>query len=251
MIQVDDWAAEASEDAFRLTSQQLAFFETFGFLQLPGLFRADIDEITDAFEQVFAAKAFLQAFGVQSDDAPWLETNYDLHFGEPRVTIPLITERHERLQALHHDPRVVTIVNQVMGPAREWEPTGADGNLFYCDTSWHVDSYGAPINQFHMKLSFYLDPLDTRTGAIRVLPGSNFPLGPYARRLLPLLDEPGRIEAELGVRPDELPSWTIESQPGDLLLWNYRLAHAAFQGIERRRLLSLNFREVKLDSASS
>ena len=35
----------------RLTDQQLAFFDTFGFLAFPGLFADDIDKITDAFEK--------------------------------------------------------------------------------------------------------------------------------------------------------------------------------------------------------
>lgn len=244
MTQVHDVGHEARPATPVLSEQQLNFFEIFGFLKLPGFFLDEVGEITEAFEEVFAAKALLQALHLETDDPPWLETNFDLHFNKPRVTIPLITERHERLAQLQVDPRVTTIVSQVMGPERRWESTGADASLFYCDTSWHVDSYGAPLKQYHVKLSMYLDELGGENGAIRVMPGTNFPLGPFARRLLPLLDDPAVLEETLGVPAADLPAYTITSTPGDLVLWNYRLVHGSFYGADRRRLLSLNFREV-------
>ena len=37
-----------------LTEQQLAFFDTFGFLVFPGLFAAEIDDITTEFEHVWS-----------------------------------------------------------------------------------------------------------------------------------------------------------------------------------------------------
>ena len=40
----------------RLNQQQLNFFDTFGYLALPGLMADCIDEITDAFEQVWAER---------------------------------------------------------------------------------------------------------------------------------------------------------------------------------------------------
>ena len=40
----------------RLNQQQLNFFDTFGYLALPGLMADCIDEIIDAFEQVWAER---------------------------------------------------------------------------------------------------------------------------------------------------------------------------------------------------
>ena len=38
----------------RLSAQQLAFYHTFGFLRFPGLFAAEIEAITAAYERIFA-----------------------------------------------------------------------------------------------------------------------------------------------------------------------------------------------------
>ena len=40
----------------RLTPQQLAFMETFGYLSFPGLLDDCIDEVIEAFEAVWAAR---------------------------------------------------------------------------------------------------------------------------------------------------------------------------------------------------
>ena len=36
----------------RLSEQQLAYFDTFGFLKFPGLFADDIGTVTDGFELI-------------------------------------------------------------------------------------------------------------------------------------------------------------------------------------------------------
>lgn len=256
---VDTGIAESPERLsapFSLSAEQLAFFESFGFLRLPGLFKDDIDEIAGAFDELFAAKEFLQYMGRLygkplelggptgdiTQDPPWFETNYDLHFGRDRVTIPSITDRHERLKAVERDPRVLGAVASLLGP--DYEVKAADGNLFYCDTSWHADMYGSPLNQFHVKLSLYLDPIDHRSGAIRLIPGTHYFRTPFATRLRQTLQEPGKIEEIYGIAPEEVPSWTLPSEPGDMVVWNYRLIHASFNGGDRRRLLSLNFRQL-------
>jgi hypothetical protein len=39
-----------------LTSQQTNFFDTFGFLKLPGPFRDDIEEVSTGFEEALASR---------------------------------------------------------------------------------------------------------------------------------------------------------------------------------------------------
>lgn len=228
--------------SFGLSPQQVAFFETFGFLRIPGLFRAEIEQIATGFEEVFALKHLLQRFGAVTDSPPWYETRHDLHFGNERITIPLIVDKSDNLRWLLDDPRVHGIAESLLGESYEARPS--DGSLFYCDTSWHSDIYAAPMDEYHVKLSFYLDPVRRDTGAIRVIPGTNDFRSHYARRLREELESPERIPGALGVNPDEIPSWVLESDPGDLVVWNYRTIHGAFQGQQRRRLLSLNFRRV-------
>ncbi|MCA1596315.1 MAG: hypothetical protein LC772_07810 [Chloroflexi bacterium] len=44
---------QVSDEAHRLTDQQVSFFETFGYLGLPGLLDDCIQEIVDEFEAVW------------------------------------------------------------------------------------------------------------------------------------------------------------------------------------------------------
>jgi hypothetical protein len=233
-----DRAAEAPPAApvatrpedFVLTEAQRRFFDTFGFLVLPGLFTDEIGAITDEFERVFA------------DQTPW-ESHEDLHFNQQRLIVPNIIDHSPSLLALLDDPRVVRTVAPLLGD--DYIGGQSDGSLFSCETSWHADTFGAPMEQRHVKLSFYLDTLDVASGAIRVLPGTNHYLTPYARDLRRDLDDPARIESIFGVEPAAIPSYTISSRPGDVVAWDFRTIHASFNGSARRRLLSLNFKEQR------
>ena len=213
---------------FQLSDQQKAYFETFGFLLLPGLFADDIAAMTTAFEETF-------------EQHPAWESHEQLHFNDKRLIIPDFTSQHPTLHALLDDPRVVGTVTSLIGP--EFETLASDASLFYCDTSWHPDTYGSPIDRYHVKLSFYLDPLSGSNGAIRMIPGTNHHRSPYATQLRDELSDHASIEQRFGVQPHEIPSWTLESQPGDVVAWNYRTIHASFNGGQRRRLFSLNFAE--------
>jgi len=231
-----DPAPTVAPQDFTLTEAQKTFFESFGFLVLPGLFTKEIGAIADRFERVFATQT------------PW-ESREDLHFNEQRLIVPSIIDHDPHLLALLDDPRVVSIVSALLGD--DYIGGQSDGSLFSCETSWHADTFGAPMEQRHVKLSFYLDPLDVASGAIRLLPGTNHHLTPYARNLRRDLDDPAKIESIFGVTPDAIPSWTIGSRPGDLIAWDFRTIHASFNGSARRRLLSLNFKENLANSSPS
>ena len=75
-----------------LTEQQLDFFDTFGYLALPGLMADCIDEITEAFEQVWSERG-----GGHHGKA---------HDGKERSCIVPFIDQHERLCALLDDPRI-------------------------------------------------------------------------------------------------------------------------------------------------
>jgi ectoine hydroxylase-related dioxygenase (phytanoyl-CoA dioxygenase family) len=44
-----------------------------------------------------------------------------------------------------------------------------------------------------------------------------------------------------GVPPSEMPGFSLESQPGDVVLFNQRLWHSSFGGRTGRRMFTLNF----------
>lgn len=231
MSQATSTNAAAVESHHLLSPQQIHFFETFGFLKLPGLFAEDIDQIIEGFEELFCA-----------EDQPIWETSEALHGDQRRLIIPGFVEQSEKLAPLQHDPRVVGIVRSIIGNDYQW--ASSDGNLFYCESYWHPDDYAAPLHHYHVKLSFYLDDLTGKNGAIRIIPGSHFHQQSYARTLRKGLDGSRPVAEVFGVEGAEIPSITVESSPGDLIIWNFRTIHGSYQGGERRRLFSLNFGET-------
>ncbi len=212
-----------------LTPQQIRFFETFGFVTLPGLFADDIDRIAQGFEEAFARN---QPF----------ESHEDLHFNERRQIVHDILGKSPLLAGLGSDPRVLGVVHSLVG--EHFVELPADGNLFSCDTSWHPDTYASPLHEHHVKLSLYLDALDDTNGTIRMMPGTNHWRDAYAHTVRGAVDDPAAIREHFGMAPDELPSYPIESVPGDVVVWDYRTVHASFNGGNRRRLLSLNYKQL-------
>ena len=158
----DQGTAELAASDRGLSPQQLRYFETFGFVRLPGLFADDIAEITEAFEAVFAAQ-HEQAY----------ETFDDMHFRRRRLSLPYFLEFHPRLKQLETDPRILGVVTSLIGEHYEYRQT--DGNLLYCDTSWHCDIYDSPLDQFHIKLFFYLDHLEGEQRGTARDPGYELP----------------------------------------------------------------------------
>jgi ectoine hydroxylase-related dioxygenase (phytanoyl-CoA dioxygenase family) len=79
------------------------------------------------------------------------------------------------------------------------------------------------------------------------MPGAHNSKGVYAGPLRPYLGFDGVIEARTGVRGEDIPSWPVPTNPGDLLCWDYRLMHASYGSTAKRRQISLNFRGGSID----
>ena len=209
-----------------LSQQQITFFETFGFLTLPGLFADDIDQIGADFEEVFASTPATEpqddpdpdtaAFNASFSAQPRVDTYQHLNFGRHRAIISEFLERHDRLRHLPTDPRISEVLSSLLGA--DYEYVGSDGNLFDCDTSWHCDVYQSPLERYHVKLFFYLDPLEDHNGAIRIIPGTNHFRDAFADTLRRDLADWKRIPDQFGVDSTEIPSWTLTSMPGDVLV---------------------------------
>lgn len=219
---------------FSLTEQQVRYFRTFGYLRLPGLFRDEIALLTEGFEDVFA-----------DETNERLEYEAALHDNQPRVIMLSVVDRTPKMSWLHDDPRVQAIGQTLVGPHAEF--TGSDASLFYCETSWHPDDFGAPLAQHHVKLSWYLDDLTGESGAIRVMPGTNHWQDEFAKEVRRAALPPADYEEVFGVTDRELPCVTIASRPGDLICWDFRTLHASFNGNERRRLFSYSFRDASYE----
>lgn len=230
----------------RLTPAQVFFYETFGFLHLPALFAREVDALIAAFEDVFRSH---EPTCTLTRDDDFLQQTRGPRVESKRILLaPDFVDRDPRLAALRSDPRVTGVVESLLGPNHEY--FASDANLFYTDTSWHPDTYMTPLERRHVKLSFYLDPVSGHSGAIRIIPGSHLHQGPFAIRLRETLHRPpSEIEARYGVPAQEIPSWTLPSEPGDVLVWNLRAVHASFGGADRRRSFSMIYRETAASGA--
>jgi len=194
-------------------AQQRAFFETFGFLKLPGLLRDRIDAIIADFEAVF----------------PQLGLKHD---GTKRTMIVPFVDQRAGLCALLDHPGVLEAVGNLIGP--DFNYVSSDGNYYTGDTGWHRDS--AYQSNSYIKLALYLDPVARDTGCLRVIPGSHTEAGMAMWHDVTIR----AAEGHWGVHQREVPAYPIESQPGDVLLFNHRTLHASFGGSARRRMFTMN-----------
>lgn len=231
----------ASGEDLVLSPAQVTFFQLFGFLKLPGLFRAEIDEIREGFEEAFSSE---ESPTILDPSNPYHTPRDPAFADEVRLMVPYFIERSEKLRWLRDDPRVRGIARSLIGD--DFDYAESDGNRFNCDVNWHIDAYGAPIGEYHIKLYFYPDALTGPMGALRVIPGTNHYTEVYAQTLYrDLMADPTRCQEIFGVELEEIPSWTIDVEPGDLVVGNYRTLHGSFHGSPGRRLFTVNFKEAK------
>jgi len=210
-----------------LTVQHVRFFETFGFLYLPGLFADSIEKIIASFEEVWAA-------------------NGEGHNGKPhdqkaRSVLVRFIDQHDNLRTLLVDPRIEGIAASLVG--EDFNYMGSDGNYYVGDSRWHSDDWDKDIR--HIKFLFYLDPLTRDTGALRVLPGSHKIGDAYAEglRTLSIVDEEFKTseqtEIHFGVRARDIPAVALEAQPSDVIVIDHGCKHSSFGGGLYRRMFSI------------
>lgn len=204
-----------------LKESQRRFFETWGYLVLPGLVADRIEEITQEFEAVWRDRGVI-------------------HDGTKRSCIVPFIDQRERLCGLLDDPRIEGLLTGLLGPDANY--LGGDGNYYTGDTAWHSDGFHH-VGEY-LKVAFYLDPVGRDTGCLRVIPGTHrLQNQPPAGS-----DDPGwdarqaRNCRELwGIEPQDVPSIPLESRPGDVVAFNHNLMHASFGGSARRRMFTMNF----------
>lgn len=221
----------------RSLEQQAAFFHTFGALKVPGLFAAEIDLITDGFEEMF------RSFQSERVD-PKLSLHRPIsdNVETPRHVIDEeFVERSPKLAWLRDDPRVTELVRALLGDDYLYD--GSAGNLFNSYIRWHSDHFNRPVpREIHLHLAFYLDDLDADSGAFRVMPGTN-----HAGLFRTSLYHEGRhatpqdLERRFGLAEEDLPCWAISVHPGDLVVFDDAILHSNFNGGERRRMFSLQY----------
>jgi hypothetical protein len=206
-----------------LTVQQQRFFDTFGYLHLPRLIKDIIPQVTEDFETIWKE----HGGGHAGKD----------HDGSARSCIVPFIDQNERLSMLLDDPRIRGIAVSLLG--EDFNYMAGDGNYYVGDTVWHFD--GEHQTHRFIKCSFYLDPLDGESGALRVVPGSHHPHGPFRKHLMDNCAPTGLdTQDAFGVHGTALPAMTLCTQPGDVVVFHHNLYHSSWNGGKRRRMFTMN-----------
>lgn len=204
----------------KLTTQQTNFMETFGYLYFPGLLKDCIDDIIEAFDQVW------EGHGGGHNGKP--------HDGKSRSCLVPFAGQSAYLSSLLDDPRVDGIMSSLLG--EDYIYLGSDGNYYVGDSGWHSDGWPHPI--VYYKMAFYLDPLTRETGALRVIPGSHHDDDCYSKDMQAAIR---KSEERWGFKGNELPAAVIETEPGDVVVFSEGIKHSSFGGGARRRMFCFSF----------
>jgi Phytanoyl-CoA dioxygenase (PhyH) len=128
--------------------------------------------------------------------------------------VPMMCER---------TPVSVALADALAGPAatflrRAVIPVRAKGTRYAGATAWHRDS---ELDVATIGFVAYLEPLTVDRGALRVLPGSHR----------------GRTTESPTGLPDEdrVVGRALETEPGDVIVFDERLWHGSAGGVERRQ----------------
>ena len=198
-----------------LTKQQLAHFETFGFIIMRHAFTAkELAIIDDEYER-----------GLTS---AYAHAPFD---GTVRHWTNMLGSDTPFFATLLEDARFYEVAEQLYGEDVLAESSSA--NRYIGNTLWHPDhQIDANEDSFGIKLAFYLDPVDGQSGALRVIPGSH---------RNPLHDGVRAGLERLGKEISEIPGHVCESKPGDVVAFDTRLWHATWGGAEGRRMCSVSY----------
>lgn len=212
-------------ESCRLSDQQIEQFETFGVLVRRQVFTPDeMARITGEFEDRLETLRAEANTGDEPRFHNWPNRNPQTPF----------------IAGLLEDPRIYLPGEQLAG--EDSVPVLSNANSYRSSTPWHPDIHDHDL--YFIKNVMYLQPTIADRGALRFIPGSH--RNPFHDALLNLkIDGTDDNEAthftQSGLRPEDLPCYIFESNPGDVVIFNARTWHAAFGGYEDRRTCTFNF----------
>ncbi len=210
-------------EKLQLTEQQINTFNTFGYMHFPGLLSDVIDEYTAVFMDLYER--------CKDEVIDWV---HEAHYNKTRRVLMQIAERDAAFAKIIDDPRVDGIFSSLLG--EDYIYRTSEGNIFSSNTYWHTDLYNIDYRYKHLKMAMYLDPVDADSGCLRTLPGSHHWDDSFAKMLEKDIYEP---EKNYGLKPEEIPGQPIPSQPGDVILFDYRIKHATCNSGDYRRMFTV------------
>lgn len=194
-----------------VTVEEVAQFQTFGFVVLRGAFQpgplsAELDlALKDGFRSSFEVEV----------GGAGIEGRY----------LPMMCER---------TPVSLLLLDQFAGPAAQLLggpalPLRAKGIEYFRSTSWHHDT---DLEIASIGFACYLEPLNAESGALRVLPGSHrAEYGAAVERITESRPTHAAIDDWITAMPDV----ALETDPGDVIVFDEHLYHASTGGRNRRQ----------------
>ena len=205
-----------------LTPEQVAHFETFGFVILRQAFDA---------EEVSIIR--------RESDEIFVEDRNGGPIADKTQGVQPFFERKPYLSTLVDDDRIHGIPETLLGPDFILDQT--EGRSRAGNTSWH-----GPVPAEHelrtVKINFYLDKLTKETGALRFVPGTHKPSNPDLYEELRANNDDPEFRP-FGLKPSEIPCFAAESNPGDLVVFTEHTLHSSFGGSLDRQQHAINFME--------
>ncbi len=210
-----------------LTPQQLAHFDTFGFLLLRQLFTADeMAAIHQAAEASWQAERQRHGLGDQA-----------------YLTLAPFIEHTPALFHLPTDERIYGAIEALLGPGFLWSGSEANTGVAMANQfhAWHSDRCGEAVPDYRrVKVMIYLTPVTKETGCLRVIPGSH--KAPLYHELDGLNQQkPDTSEQVFGLPGQDLPAFPLETVPGDVVIFNHYLYHSVYKGDGTRRYIAMKF----------
>ena len=199
---------------FEITARDRLHFRTFGFVVLRQAIDATLVTSLAAEADHVVRDATGACFGEAGDDGGIAGHFIPATCEHTPISMRLAQDLAPAAEALLQMPLLFVLAHH---------------NFLFDATAWHNDTgHSVPS----VKALAYLDPLGADTGALRVLPGSH---ALPASHLAPIMaDETPFDEARWRRATRDIPCHAIDSQPGDVILFEEHLWHASIDGKDRR-----------------
>ena len=208
-----------------LTETQKHQFDTFGFLLLKNLIpRDEMQVYIDGFDETMNRA---------NGGIPWDHTPNN------RYATPFYKHNPAVYHRLLDNDLLHQAVEDLLG--KDFVFFVAEAHHRHGGTGWHHDGI-APEEQSHLKVSFFMEPVRADTGALRVIPGTHF------QQMRDRLD--GWYDANGGwtvadAKASDIMPWSaaiaLESDPGDAVIFNVKVYHAAVGDTANRRVIYINY----------
>jgi ectoine hydroxylase-related dioxygenase (phytanoyl-CoA dioxygenase family) len=201
------------------------FYNTFGFLKINNLFISVNENMIKAY-----------SYNV-------------LKYVKNKITdyVPRAMEKLTFFVNIILNKKIHMILEKVFNT--NYSYTGSDSKIYSSDTNWHCDR---KTKNHYLKCCFYLNKLNETTGCLRVLPGSQITEkynNIISKKAIPLFLGPGGFEPSFfGENTNNIPSYSINNDYGDFVIFNLGLYHAAFGNHVNKKMICMNFCENYSDN---